>query len=233
LPAAGGGVRPVAHKNSWLGHDYCLDHVDDAIAGGGYPSSRRSPMEKRIPKKSFIKLLETAAISLAGLPPARARQLAVDLHRRSYFHGVIKAFCPSSRQPDASVRSRISGEVARVQSVGRSDLKIVRHWCADEDGARRFRIFPHIHPGLDDLTIADIRTVEAGAMVNILADHPMPTDGRTVPFSSGGSGRDSDDFAPLVKKRLLIGEAHGNRSTRCALISKHAQLRNRACYTVQ
>ena len=120
-----------------------------------------------------------------------------------------------------------------MQAVGRRNLKIVRHWRADEDGAWRLGIFPHIHTSLDDLTIADIRPVNARAMVNILADHAVPAYGRIVAFSSGGSRGDGNDFAPLVEKRSLVGEAHRDRSTRCALIRKHAELGNGACHGVQ
>ena len=189
--------------------------------GAGQPSQLIQPAAHRaqsgsiFPRRMFA---ESAAISkgrsrsqsdVTWHEARRARSTLVrDRDWCASGNGFEEILRHEFRHPNATMRSRITRQIAGMHAGTVCNAHVVRHRRALEVGAGRLRIFFNIDIRLHHIVVGiDVIAVSTGGVTDVfLEDRKMP-DGRLQPFASGGELRHTDEQAVFIKISALLEEA--------------------------
>src|SRR5260370_42523745 len=179
------------------------------------PAARQARSGSIFPRRMFA---ESAAISKGGsrsqsdIPWHEARSarstLVRDRHWCASGNRFEEILRHEFRHPNATMRSRITRQIAGMHPGTVRNAHVVRHRRALEVGAGRLRIFFNIDIRLHHVVVGiDVIAVSTGGVTDVfLEDRKMP-DGRLQPFASGGELRHTDEQAVFIKISALLEEA--------------------------
>jgi hypothetical protein len=175
--------------------------------------------------------LSTLLSDLSPCPPCLSGVsdfpvLFVNHYRGTERDVVIESYRHFTGHPDTAVRGRVPGEIAFVHADSSGDAHEIRHGCALEDGAGRFRVFAQFDIFLDHIARGiDVITVKAGGVIRVFLNNLIASRRGVMTLAASRDLRDTDELIALIKVGAFFTQVDLYR--RCSSYSITVPIRNR------